>query len=194
MIKPFNNRKEQIVLTALHIVSEQGVTNLTMKNIAHKIGFSDAALYRHFKNKQQLMKEMILTAGRNLNIEITNSVSDIEDPVEKLKEILHIHLSYLAQNKGIPRLIFSEDVHQNDPLLRRTLLKIVNHYLDMIRGILWRAKDTGQVKPDIDIEATAVAFLGLVQATTFIWSLSNFEFSISERAPGLWCAFAEKLG
>ena len=54
-------------------------------------------------------------------------------------------------------------------------------------------KNTGQVAPDIDIEATAMVFLGQVQATAFLWSLSGFEFSISERAPALWRAFAESL-
>ncbi len=193
MKNSFNNRKEQIVFTALQISSEEGVKNLTMKNIAGRIGISDAALYRHFKNKQEIMLGMIETIGRNLTSNISNAVANIENPVDKLKEILHMHLSYIEKNKGIPRLIFSEEVHQNDPVLRKSVLKMVNHYLDLIRGILLRAKDSGQVKSDIDIEATAIAFLGLVQATAFIWSLSEFEFSISERVPVLWQAFAESI-
>lgn len=193
MIEPTNNRKEQIVFTALEIISEEGVKSLTMKNIADRIGISDAALYRHFENKQEIMLAMIETVGRNLTTNISNAVANIETPVDKLKEILHIHLSYLEQNKGIPRLVFSEEVHQNDPVLRKSILKMVNHYLDLIRGILLRAKDSGQVKSDIDIEATAIAFLGLVQAMAILWSLSGFEFSISDRAPALWRAFAERI-
>lgn len=193
MNEPSSNRKEQIVFNALQIISEEGVKNLTMKNIGNRIGISDAALYRHFTNKQEIVLAMIETVGRNLTVNISSAVSNIENPVDKLKEILHIHLGYLEQNKGIPRLIFSEEVHQNDPVLRKAVLKMVNHYLDLIRGILLRAKDNGQVKPDINIEATAIAFLGLVQATAFIWSLSGFEFSISDRAPALWRAFAESV-
>ncbi|MCI0695412.1 TetR/AcrR family transcriptional regulator [candidate division KSB1 bacterium] len=189
----FDSRKEQIIHAALKIISEEGVANLTMMKIAQKIGISDAALYRHFKNKHEIMRGVIETMGRNLTANMSVAVSDIDDPIAKLKKILGIHLAYLEKNRGIPRLIFSEAVHQNDPVLRKTLLQMVNSYLDLIRGILRRAKAEGRVKEDINIEAGAIGFLGLVQATALLWSLSDFSFSISKKAPALWRVFAESL-
>lgn len=41
--KTFDSRKEQIIFTALDIISEEGAKNLTMKKIADRIGISDAA-------------------------------------------------------------------------------------------------------------------------------------------------------
>jgi AcrR family transcriptional regulator len=188
-----NIRKRQIITSALEIISEEGVKNLTMKKIANRIGISDAALYRHFKNKQELMLVMIETVGMNLVTKISLSGSNVDNPVDRLEEILHNHLTYLEKNKGIPRLIFSETVHQNDPILRNSVLKIVNQYLDLIRGILLQAKETGQVKENIDIEATAMAFLGLVQATALLWSLNGFRFAVSEKAPILWRVISKML-
>lgn len=188
-----NNRKEQIITSALETISEEGIKNLTMKRIANRIGISDAALYRHFKNKQELMQTMIETVGRNLITKINLALGDIDNPVDKLKEILHLHLTYLEKNKGIPRLIFSEEIHQNDPILRNSVLKIVNHYLDLLRNILLQAQETGQVKKDIDIEATSMAIMGLVQATALLWSLNGFGYSLSEKAPVLWRLISEIL-
>ncbi|NIR52012.1 TetR family transcriptional regulator [candidate division KSB1 bacterium] len=193
MMHSSNNRKDQIVFAALEIISEEGAKKLTMKKIAEKIGISDAALYRHFKNKRQIMQAMIEKVGQSLTGSISTAVANIENPVEKLREILRIHLSYLENNKGIPRLVFSEEVHQNDPMLRSSVLRMVNHYLDLIRGILVRARETGQIRSDIDVEATAIGFLGLVQAMALLWSLSGFQFEISEKAPALWRVFSESL-
>lgn len=189
----WDSRKEQIIDAALKIISEEGVTNLTMMKIAKKIGISDAALYRHFKNKRAIMRGLIETMGRNLTANIGVSVSDTADPIANLKKILSLHLAYLENNKGIPRLIFSEAVHQNDPVLRKTLLQTVDNYLEMIRGILRRAKAEGRLRAGTNIEASAIGFLGLVQATALIWSLSDFSFSISKKAPALWRVFAESL-
>jgi len=180
------SRKEQIINSALEIISEEGVKNLTMKRIANRIGISDAALYRHFKNKQELMLVMIETMGRNLITRINLVVGDLDNPVDKLENILHIHLTHLEKNKGIPRLIFSEEIHQNDPILRNSVLKIVNNYLNLLQNILLQAKETGQVKEAIDIEATSMAILGLVQATALLWSLNGFGFSLSKKEPVLW--------
>lgn len=113
--------------------------------------------------------------------------------MDKLKEILHIHLTYIEENRGIPRLIFSEAIHQNDPILRQTLLRMVNHYLDLVRGILLHALESGRVKKDININTTAIAFLGLVQSVTFIWFLSGFEFPLHQEATALWQVFSESL-
>ncbi len=188
-----DSRKEQIIAAALKIISEEGVANLTMMKIAQKIGISDAALYRHFENKHEIMRGLIETMGRSLMANISAAVADSDDPIAKLKKILALHLAYLEKNRGIPRLIFSEAVHQNDPVLRQTLWEMINNYLDLIRGILRRAKAEGRVKEDINIEASALGFLGLVQATAFLWSLSDFSFSISAKAPALWRVFAESL-
>jgi len=186
MSKMITSRKEQIINSALEIISEEGVKNLTMKRIANRIGISDAALYRHFINKQELMLAMIETGGKNLISRINFVLGNIDNPVNKLKEILHIHLTHLEKNKGIPRLIFSEAIHQNNPILRNSVLKNVNQYLNLLRNILLQAKETGQVKEDIDIEATSMAILGLVQATALLWSLNGFGYSLSEKAPVLW--------
>lgn len=187
------NRKEQIVLTALQIISEKGMKKLTMKNIAHEIGFTDAALYRHFSSKHDILKAVIEMVSTSLLGRINAAVIRIDDPIDKLQEILHIHLDHIEKNKGMSRIIFSEEVHQNDVELRSLLFGTVNNYLDFIRGILLRAKDSGIVRSNIDIDAAATAFFGLIQSVTFLWSLSDYTFSIKQKADNLFQVFSKGL-
>lgn len=187
------DRKEQIVSIALQLVSEQGMKQLTMKNIAEKIGFSDAALYRHFKSKHEILESLIDTVSRNLINKVTDAVASIDDPVEKLHEILRLHLMHIEKNRGMPRIIFSESIHQNDPALRKQVLQIVTRYQDLIRGVLHRGQKEGLVRGDIDIDAAAVAFFGLVQSTTLTWSLSNFNYSLGEKCDSLFDVYMKGL-
>jgi len=189
----YYNRKEQIVHTALHIISEKGMKKLTMKNIASEIGFTDAALYRHFSSKRDILKELIEVASTNLINKVNTVVAKTDDPVDKLHEILRIHLAHMEQHKGMSRIIFSEEVHQNDAELRGLLFRTINHYLDLVRGILLRAKVSGAVRADIDIDATAVAFFGLIQSVTFLWSLSDYAYSIHQKADDLFVVFSRGL-
>ena len=55
-----NDRQRQIVAAALAIVGERGLEALTMKNIAARVGFSDAAVYRHFRDKSSLLEAMVV--------------------------------------------------------------------------------------------------------------------------------------
>ena len=187
------NRKKQIITAALQIISEEGTKSRTMMRIARKIGTTDAALYRHFKSKHDLMLATIHSIGQDLNATISQAAATADAPLEKLKNILQAHLEYLEQHRGIPRLVFSDAVHQQDPVLRKAVLDITNGYLNIVRNVLASAVEHSQVKGDIDTESTAFAFLGLIQTTCFIWSLSEFNFPISQRAAALWRAFSESL-
>ena len=189
----YTDRKEQIIYTALQLVSEQGMKNLTMKNIADVIGFSDAALYRHFKSKHDILETLIDTVSKNLINKINDAVASIDDPVEKLRVILRIHLSHIEKNTGMPRIIFSESIHQNDPALRNKVLQTVSKYLDVIRDVLHTGQKEGKIRTDLDIDAAAVAYFGLVQSTTLIWSLSDFSYSIEEKCEAIFNVFEKGI-
>lgn len=189
----YTDRKEQIIYAALQLVSEQGMKNLTMKNIAEVIGFSDAALYRHFKSKHDILESLIDTVSKNLINKITVDVASIDDPVEKLRVMLRIHLSHIEKNTGMPRIIFSESIHQNDPSLRNKVLLTVSKYMDLIKEVLHTGQKEGKIRTDLDIDAAAVAYFGLVQSTTLIWSLSDFGYSIEEKCEAIFNVFEKGL-
>ncbi len=58
-MKEISNRQKQIVEAALAIISDHGLEALTIKHIAEHVGFSDAAVYRHFENKAQILSTII---------------------------------------------------------------------------------------------------------------------------------------
>lgn len=183
------NRKEQILGVALDIIGQEGARKLTMKNIAGRIGISEPAIYRHYRSKRHLMEALIESVAGNLIRRMNEAASAADDPVSRLKDILQLHLSYISDNRGIARIIFSDSVHQHDPVLRKAVLKMVHQYLALIRGILVRARDGGRLRADLDAEAAATAFLGLAQSSVLIWSLSDFDFPIRDRADALWEVF-----
>jgi TetR/AcrR family tetracycline transcriptional repressor len=46
--------RQRVVAEALTIIAEQGVQDLTMRNLAARLGVVPGALYRHVRNKEQL--------------------------------------------------------------------------------------------------------------------------------------------
>ncbi len=51
----FTVRQEEIILKSMEIIAREGIAALTIKNISGKVGVSEAALYRHFKNKDEIL-------------------------------------------------------------------------------------------------------------------------------------------
>ena len=56
----FTKRQIEIIDASKDLIGEKGVQNLTIKNLAKKMSFSEPALYRHFKDKTQILKGLLL--------------------------------------------------------------------------------------------------------------------------------------
>lgn len=62
-IKKGEATRRRILTEALLLYSEKGVQNTPFQEIADKIGITQAALYKYFENRDELLKEAVLLAG-----------------------------------------------------------------------------------------------------------------------------------
>lgn len=52
-------RQQEIIWSAVHLIDENGIQGLTIKNLSARIGFTEAAIYRHFKSKGEILSAII---------------------------------------------------------------------------------------------------------------------------------------
>ena len=178
-------RREQIVRAALDIIGKDGIQGLTTSGIAKEVGISEANIYRHFKNK-----DAILTATvEDLEGTISNILKKVTtrkiSPLDKLAQIFKLHLSHIQENKGVPRLVFSSELHFRKDL-REKLSSLIERYLKMLTGILDEGITDGSVKFSIDTKAMAGVFVGMIQLSALRWSLSDFKISLLKEGKKLW--------
>ena len=53
-----NDKKEQIILSALALAAEYGLGSVSMSQIAEKVGIRKASLYSHFESKEAIIEAM----------------------------------------------------------------------------------------------------------------------------------------
>ena len=107
-------RKEQIIQSALSVFIEKGISGTTTAELAKAAGISEVTLFRHFSSKQEIFHagvEPILFES------LTNDMPVIEGKigVEALSNILFKRIKFLADHRGIIKLILNEHLlNQND--------------------------------------------------------------------------------
>src|SRR3954463_9633857 len=47
--------RDEVIAAALHILDTEGLDGLTMANVAKRVGFTTMAVYRHVKNREDLI-------------------------------------------------------------------------------------------------------------------------------------------
>lgn len=177
-------RRAQIVQAALRIIGSQGVSALTTAAIAKEVGISEANIYRHFENKEEILGAMTeeIGAGLEENLRAVTAGS----PVARLKKIYKLHLEYIEKNDGIPRLVFSEQLHMRETHIKEKLLDKINAYSLKLSGIIKEGQKGGLIKKELSPKAASLMLIGMVQITTLKWSLSGFSFSLVDEGMKLW--------
>ena len=79
----------KIIETALEIFSTKGTRDLTMDEIAEKLGVSKGALYSYFTSKDEILKE-IYQSGRQIMRKILCESSDADDFTQAMEKIYQL--------------------------------------------------------------------------------------------------------
>jgi AcrR family transcriptional regulator len=181
-------RKDQIVKAALTIIGQKGVHSLTTAGIARVAGMSEANLYRHFQDKD----EILLSIGDNIGTVIMGTAATIANgegaPVEKLEAIYSSHITAISEAPGIPRYVFSE-VHLGNPRLSRAMADRMRNYMGILAGIVSDGIASGSLRGNLSPRETAVTLLGMIQFTALRHSLEHGSFDLREEAGKLWTNF-----
>ena len=52
--------REKIIEVSLKLFAEHGFTGVSVRSIAKEVGVRESALYKHFKNKQDILNQIII--------------------------------------------------------------------------------------------------------------------------------------
>jgi TetR/AcrR family transcriptional regulator, fatty acid metabolism regulator protein len=188
-----NIRRDQIAEAALNIVRTEGVRGLNVSAVAEKVGFVPSAVYRHYKNKGEIVGAVLQLIQTRLNAHFDEVVKQDIDPVEKLRLLLTRHIDLISSNNAIPRIIFSEEVLGGMPEKRQQLYGIIRDVVRNVSAIVSEGQKRGAIRSDLAADNIAVSFLGMIQPAAVIWSLSDGEFDLVQHSRNAWRLFSEAI-
>ncbi len=184
-------RKEEIVQAALEVVGRKGVRALTISAIADSAGMSEANIYRHFSGKDEIFTAVAEFIGSAVMANAAVIAGGSRKPLEKLETIFFSHLALIKEHPGIPRFVFSDDIHLGQRNLAMTLSVRIGNYIETITGVIAAGIAEGELKADLLPRETALTMLGMIQFTALRWTMSNTSFEIQPEAERLWLNFMQ---
>ncbi|HHT9107928.1 MAG TPA: TetR/AcrR family transcriptional regulator [Candidatus Wunengus sp. YC63] len=186
-------RRQQIVDIIRNIISSKGIEYVTISEIATRIGTSKTAIYRHFKNKQDILSLLIDNIEETLMEALDKSIVS-DNPVQNLKNVLLAHLTYARERRETSFIVIMGVMQFSDAIIRKKISRLIEKYLRKIEKILTCATKLGLVRKDINLRISAIAFLGLIQSTVTVWSYKNFNFVPQKIHAQLWNIYRRGLG
>lgn len=178
-------RQQQISEAALLVIGQKGLNGATTSEIAAAAGISEGNLYRHFKNKEEIIKSVISRIGTELVI-ILDSVQELPDALQKLAAVFAQHLAFLEEHVGIPRTIFSEETLVVNENLRAQVRSVIAAYSQGLNEIIMQGQKDGLVDERMDSHVIVGMFIGTIHFAVTRWMMSNFMVKLTDETEVLW--------
>lgn len=191
--KSHEERKAEIIQGALELVSETGVKEVTAQAIADRIGIAQPTIFRHFKSRDAIFRAAMEWVSKAL-FAVLEGLNQAGGPAdERLQKLLSRQLKFVSKQKGLPRLLFSDRLHLEDPELKATVRRIMDRYIAHLQDIIQSGIDSGEFRKDLDPALTARLIAATIQGLIMRWSIYEFSFNLEEEAPVLWDFFEPVL-
>jgi TetR/AcrR family fatty acid metabolism transcriptional regulator len=191
VMKMFSERQQQIVETAIKLIAEKGIQNLTTKNLAKEIGISEPALYRHFSNKLEILKAVIT----HFQIKMQPAFDKLNKSVNSLNKIESFileHLKIISLNPNFAKVIFSEANFQNEENLILKMNKMMNQSRNLLEKIVQSGQKKNELRTDVSPLSIVRVIIGSMRLLVTQWSMSSMIFNLENEGKEL-CEDIKKL-
>ena len=81
------DRQKQILDKSIGIIHSEGIQGFTIKNLSKAIGFTEAAIYRHFKSKNEILCAVLDNFTGKLLEFITTIDENESNSLEKIEMV-----------------------------------------------------------------------------------------------------------
>lgn len=174
------HRKETLVITAIEIIHEKGFQGLSTREVAKREGISEAAIFKHFKTKNDLVLAVLDLYSQYDEALVESAVSKGLTPREML---FHIYEGFLNYYENYPEitavnLAYGCIVYEKD--LKEKINKIGVERAKIIRSIIQKAIEAGELASSTDSEILTDQIMGTAERIILKWRYHNFSFSLRE--------------
>ena len=187
--QPTAIRKTQIVEEVANLVMTKGMAGVTIHDIAAGIGVTEAAVYRHFLNKRQIFSYVIGKWEERLINSLSSPHLAETKATDDLERVFWSQIDSAGGHRALAFILIVEAITFEMPGLNAEVGEVMTNYMESIQQIIQKGIFEEEFRPDLNLDAAATAFMGLVQITATLWALNHYSSGLTEAAAAMFEIF-----
>lgn len=156
--RPTSERRQQIADAALSILGEFGVGHLTMVELAKRVGITDGTIFRHFKDKQEIVHAAV---KRVESLLFEQPLPSGKDPLENLGLFFVARVKLVRSRPDILRVALGDRLVDAAGEVARSLQE---RSKQQIREFLVAAQAEGLIASDVSPDVLIWTVVGALRA------------------------------
>ncbi len=173
-------KKRKIIDAAIKIFARNGYFNSRVSEIAKEAGVADGTIYIYFSSKEELLSAIFDEALQVFVEESKKELEQIQDPIEKLREIVYLHLKHLGANRDLA-MVFQIEFRHNIVFMERLTKTRLADYFKIIEGVISEGQQKGLFK-ELNPRFCAKILFGIIDEMITSWLIANKNYRLEKDA------------
>jgi len=180
----FTPRQFEIIEAAGKILTASGISGLTIKNLAKEMKFTESAVYRHFKSKEEIIIAMLEYLADNIDKRFSMAPLST-DTEENFKALFGAQIRYFNTNQHFVVAVFSDGLMEESQRINESIFNIMKVKMKYLLPIIVDGQQKGIFTDVISAEAMMHIVMGAFRLQMFKWRMANFSFDINQTADNM---------
>ncbi len=188
----YSKRQNEIIETSIKLIAVGGIQKLTIKTLANSLGVSEPAIYRHFKNKMEILTSIISRVHDDSFFNEDASAMK-SGSMKQIELVFRRQINQFVKNPAITAIIFSEEIFQNEKQLSDAVNSIMEEKYKTLLRVISQEQKAGVIRNDIPASSITNIIMGTIRLIVKKWNLSGFSFDLMQEFTATWKSFSLML-
>jgi len=160
--RPLPPGRIKIVASLKTLLAEKDFGAITTAEIAKTAGVTEALIYKYFKDKRDLLHQILSEYLEQYRAQITYDLKGIKGAFNKLRKLIWSHINVYATNRVFAKILLIEVRNYPDYYKSETYER-VREYSDIVLRIIEEGIRNGEIRDDISPKLIRYGILGSIE-------------------------------
>jgi AcrR family transcriptional regulator len=160
--RPLPPGRIKIVESLKALLEEKDFGTITTAEIAKNAGVTEALIYKYFKDKRDLLHQILSGYLEQYRAQITHDLRGIKGVFNKLRKLIWSHINVYATNRVFAKVLLIEVRNYPDYYKSETYER-VKEYSDIVLKIIEEGIQNQEIRDDISPKLMRYGILGSIE-------------------------------
>jgi AcrR family transcriptional regulator len=172
------NRRGKIIKVAAGLFSEKSYHDVTVDEIADKVGVAKGTIYLYFPSKEKLYLEILEDSYEAIESLLEGEIAKTDPSTSKLRKVLSLIFEYYRINLAVLRILSRDETHlikEHFEFTERWRIRRIKLY----ENILEKGQKEGSFR-NMNTRLAALIIFGLVRSVMFFYKTEKTASEIAD--------------
>lgn len=177
---PLSNTAEHVANAALAVFADTDFHRATIRQIAKRAGVAQATIYKHFRNKEDLLDSVAAETLREMTEGLKEHLQGVRGALSRLRKMTWFCLRFYELNPKFAWVLYAAMPAKG--WIESKGMDTAREQTRILGSILKQGQESGEIRPDIDARLVITFYFGGLQRLTLHWLLVGRSYGLANYA------------